>query len=149
MRYFHSTVSLQPEEQPSMLRSWLPLLNSYDHWCSCLVQRFRDSFTNINFKDARAFFLVMIGLSLIMEGWDHETAEKLHLKNYIYFGMAFSFTVEMLNMVMRKRMDKNRSGYCWMNRCWRRVEAKVIQIQLNSFRFIKANFHYHKTVFFG
>ncbi len=49
-------------------------------------------------------FLVMIGLSLIMEGWDTETAEKLHLKNYIYFGMAFSFGVEMLNMVMRKKM---------------------------------------------
>jgi predicted tellurium resistance membrane protein TerC len=53
-------------------------------------------------------FLVMIGLSLIMEGWDSETAEKLHLKNYIYFGMAFSFAVEMLNMVMRSRMKKNR-----------------------------------------
>ncbi|MEO6405845.1 MAG: TerC family protein [Ferruginibacter sp.] len=53
-------------------------------------------------------FLVMIGLSLIMEGWDSETADKLHLKNYIYFGMAFSFGVEMLNMVMRKRMRKNR-----------------------------------------
>lgn len=54
-------------------------------------------------------FLVMIGLSLIMEGWDPETAEHLHLKNYIYFGMAFSFTVEMLNMLMRKRMNsKNR-----------------------------------------
>lgn len=53
-------------------------------------------------------FLVMIGLSLIMEGWDTEAAEKLHLKNYIYFGMAFSFIVEMLNMVMRKRMAKNR-----------------------------------------
>jgi predicted tellurium resistance membrane protein TerC len=53
-------------------------------------------------------FLVMIGLSLIMEGWDHETAEALHLKNYIYFGMAFSFIVEMLNMVMRKRMTKKR-----------------------------------------
>lgn len=51
-------------------------------------------------------FLVMIGLSLIMEGWDSETAEKLHMKNYIYFGMAFSFGVEMLNMVMRKRMVK-------------------------------------------
>lgn len=49
-------------------------------------------------------FLVMIGLSLIMEGWDTESAEKLHLKNYIYFGMAFSFGVEMLNMVMRKKM---------------------------------------------
>jgi predicted tellurium resistance membrane protein TerC len=53
-------------------------------------------------------FLVMIGLSLVMEGWDSETAEKLHLKNYIYFGMAFSFGVEMLNMVMRKRMAKYR-----------------------------------------
>lgn len=53
-------------------------------------------------------FLVMIGLSLVMEGWDHETAEKLHLKNYIYFGMAFSFIVEMLNMIMRKRMAKHR-----------------------------------------
>lgn len=53
-------------------------------------------------------FLVMIGLSLIIEGWDSESAEKLHLKNYIYFGMAFSFGVEMLNMIMRKRMYKNR-----------------------------------------
>lgn len=53
-------------------------------------------------------FLVMIGLSLIMEGWNAEAAHELKLKNYIYFGMAFSFTVEMLNMVMRKRMVKNR-----------------------------------------
>jgi predicted tellurium resistance membrane protein TerC len=53
-------------------------------------------------------FLVMIGLSLVMEGWDSETAEKLHLKNYIYFGMAFSFVVELLNMIMRKRMAKTR-----------------------------------------
>jgi len=51
-------------------------------------------------------FLVMIGLSLVIEGWDSETAHELHLKNYIYFGMAFSFGVEMLNMVMRKRMKK-------------------------------------------
>ncbi|MEO7445018.1 MAG: TerC family protein, partial [Ferruginibacter sp.] len=53
-------------------------------------------------------FLVMIGLSLIMEGWNHEVAEQLHLKNYIYFGMAFSFIVEMLNMIMRNKMKKNR-----------------------------------------
>lgn len=51
-------------------------------------------------------FLVMIGLSLIMEGWNAEAAHELKLKNYIYFGMAFSFGVEMLNMVMRKRMNK-------------------------------------------
>lgn len=48
-------------------------------------------------------FLVMIGLSLIIEGWDAEKAHELHLKNYIYFGMAFSFAVEMLNMTMHSR----------------------------------------------
>jgi predicted tellurium resistance membrane protein TerC len=48
-------------------------------------------------------FLVMIGLSLLIEGWDAEKAHELHLKNYIYFGMAFSFTVELLNLTMRKR----------------------------------------------
>jgi predicted tellurium resistance membrane protein TerC len=53
-------------------------------------------------------FLVMIGISLIIEGWDSEAAHQLHLKNYIYFGMAFSFMVEMLNMIMRKRMASYR-----------------------------------------
>ena len=53
-------------------------------------------------------FLVMIGLSLVIEGWNADAAEQLHLKNYIYFGMAFSFVVELLNMVMRKRMAKKR-----------------------------------------
>ena len=60
-------------------------------------------FSRISFKLA-----VMIGLSLIIEGWDSEKAEELHLKNYIYFGMAFSFGVEMLNMVMRKRLAKRK-----------------------------------------
>jgi predicted tellurium resistance membrane protein TerC len=53
-------------------------------------------------------FLVMIGLSLVIEGWDSESAEHLHLKNYIYFGMAFSFLVEVLNMTMRKKSAKRR-----------------------------------------
>ena len=53
-------------------------------------------------------FLVMIGLSLIIEGWDSEKADQLHLKNYIYFGMAFSFVVELLNMTMMKRRKKHR-----------------------------------------
>lgn len=53
-------------------------------------------------------FLVMIGLSLVIEGWDSEAAHDLHLKNYIYFGMAFSFLVEMLNMTMKNRQKKSR-----------------------------------------
>ena len=60
-------------------------------------------------------FLVMIGLSLVIEGWDHEQADKLHLKNYIYFGMAFSFGVEMLNMTMRSRAAKNRAHVVKLN----------------------------------
>jgi predicted tellurium resistance membrane protein TerC len=51
-------------------------------------------------------FLVMIGLSLVIEGFSPEKAEALHLKNYIYFGMAFSFLVEVLNMMMRNKMNK-------------------------------------------
>lgn len=51
-------------------------------------------------------FLVMIGLVLLVEGWDSESAEKLHLKNYVYFAMAFSFVVEMLNMQVRKKYIK-------------------------------------------
>jgi len=53
-------------------------------------------------------FLVMIGLSLVIEGWNAEAAHELHLKDYIYFGMAFSFVVEMLNMVMRNRIKSRR-----------------------------------------
>ena len=48
-------------------------------------------------------FLVMIGLVLIVEGWAGEAAHEMHLKNYIYFGMAFSFAVELLNMKLRKK----------------------------------------------
>ncbi|WP_443937482.1 TerC family protein [Pedobacter sp. MW01-1-1] len=52
-------------------------------------------------------FLVMIGLSLVIEGWDASAAHEMHLKNYIYFGMAFSVGVEMLNMLFRKRQKQN------------------------------------------
>jgi predicted tellurium resistance membrane protein TerC len=42
-------------------------------------------------------FLILVGVALIGEGWD------LHIpKGYIYFAMAFSVAVEMLNIRMRK-----------------------------------------------
>jgi predicted tellurium resistance membrane protein TerC len=58
------------------------------------------------FKMLALSFLVMIGLSLIIEGWASDKAHDLHLKNYIYFGMAFSFIVEILNTTVRKRQAK-------------------------------------------
>jgi predicted tellurium resistance membrane protein TerC len=48
-------------------------------------------------------FLVMIGFILLVEGWDSERAHDLHLKNYAYFAMAFSFLVEILNMRLRRK----------------------------------------------
>ena len=51
-------------------------------------------------------FLVMVGLVLIIEGWDAEHAHEMRLKNYVYFGMAFSFAVELLNMKLRKQTTK-------------------------------------------
>ncbi len=48
-------------------------------------------------------FLVMIGFILLVEGWDSEKSHELHLKNYAYFAMAFSFLVELLNMRLRKK----------------------------------------------
>lgn len=51
-------------------------------------------------------FLVMVGAVLIIEGWAPEKAHDLHVKNYVYFAMAFSIAVEMLNMRVRKKMAK-------------------------------------------
>jgi predicted tellurium resistance membrane protein TerC len=42
-------------------------------------------------------FLLLIGLSLILEGFEHHIP-----KGYIYFAMGFSVFVEMINMRLRK-----------------------------------------------
>lgn len=47
-------------------------------------------------------FLLLIGVSLIAEGFDQEIP-----KGYIYFAMAFSILVEMLNLRVRKKSEKN------------------------------------------
>lgn len=46
-------------------------------------------------------FLVVVGVVLIAEGFDHHVP-----KGYIYFAMAFSVCVEMLNLRLRKRSAK-------------------------------------------
>jgi predicted tellurium resistance membrane protein TerC len=47
-------------------------------------------------------FLLMVGFSLFFEGL--ETVHGSHIeKGYIYFAMAFSFLVELLNMRMKKK----------------------------------------------
>jgi predicted tellurium resistance membrane protein TerC len=46
-------------------------------------------------------FLILVGFALIAEGWDFHVP-----KGYIYFAMAFSVAVEMLNLRMRARMAR-------------------------------------------
>ena len=46
-------------------------------------------------------FLVVVGVVLVAEGFGHHVP-----KGYVYFGMAFSLGVEMLNIHMRKRSDR-------------------------------------------
>jgi predicted tellurium resistance membrane protein TerC len=43
-------------------------------------------------------FLVVVGVVLIAEGFDNHVP-----KGYVYFAMAFSLAVEMLNIRTRKR----------------------------------------------
>lgn len=47
-------------------------------------------------------FLILIGSLLVIEGWNPEAAEQLHLKNYAYFAMAFSMVIEVINLRVRR-----------------------------------------------
>ena len=47
-------------------------------------------------------FLILIGSLLVIEGWNAEAVEDLHLKNYAYFAMAFSVLVELINIRVRE-----------------------------------------------
>lgn len=51
-------------------------------------------------------FLVVIGVMLLVEGWNKEVAENYNLKSYVYFAMAFSVMIELLNMRLRKKKSK-------------------------------------------
>jgi predicted tellurium resistance membrane protein TerC len=46
-------------------------------------------------------FLILVGVTLIAEGLDFHVP-----KGYIYFAMAFSVAVEMINIRMRKKVEK-------------------------------------------
>ena len=46
-------------------------------------------------------FLLLIGVLLVAEGFDQHVS-----KGYVYFAMAFSIGVELMNMRRRKRADK-------------------------------------------
>lgn len=68
-------------------------------WASGPISDFVDAHPSI--KMLALSFLILVGVTLIAEGLG------LHVpKGYIYFAMAFSFGVEMINIRMRKNRSK-------------------------------------------
>lgn len=57
------------------------------------------------FKILALAFLILIGSILVIEGVNPELAHELHIKNYVYFAMAFSVVIEFLNLRLRKTAE--------------------------------------------
>ena len=66
---------------------------------ACAIGRFVSAHPTV--KMLALSFLVVVGVVLIAEGFDHHVP-----KGYVYFAMAFSIGVEMLNIRMRRRSAK-------------------------------------------
>jgi predicted tellurium resistance membrane protein TerC len=66
---------------------------------SVAIGRFVSSHPTI--KMLALSFLLLIGLVLIADGFDHHVP-----KGYVYFAMAFSVAVEMLNLRMRRKSSR-------------------------------------------
>lgn len=64
-------------------------------------------------------FLVLVGVALVAEGTGHEMP-----KGYLYFAMAFSFLVEMLNLRLRR---KTRPTPVHLHQAYKRLEKEAQQ----------------------
>ena len=70
-------------------------------WLSASVAAFVDRHPTV--KMLALSFLILVGVALIGE------AIKVHVpKAMLYFAMAFSVVVEMINITLRKRLDARR-----------------------------------------
>ena len=70
-------------------------------WVSRSIGAFIDRHPTI--KMLALAFLILIGVALIAEGLHFEIP-----KGYLYFAMAFSVAVELINIRLRKRLDERR-----------------------------------------
>lgn len=64
-------------------------------------------------------FLVLVGVALVAEGTGHEMP-----KGYLYFAMAFSFLVEMLNLRLRR---KTKPAPVHLHQTYERLEKEAQQ----------------------
>lgn len=57
------------------------------------------------FKILALAFLILIGSVLVIEGWNEHLAHEIHIKNYVYFAMAFAVLVEVVQMRLGKSKE--------------------------------------------
>ena len=70
-------------------------------WLSGSISEFVDRHPTV--KVLALSFLILVGLALVAEGLDFHIP-----KGYLYFAMAFSVIVEMINIRLRKLLDSRR-----------------------------------------
>ena len=70
-------------------------------WLSGPISDFVDRHPTV--KMLALAFLILVGMALIAEGMDFHIP-----KGYLYFAMAFSVLVEMINIRLRKLLDARR-----------------------------------------
>ncbi len=72
-------------------------------WLSRSISEFVDRHPTV--KMLALSFLILVGMALIAEGMDFHIP-----KGYLYFAMAFSVLVEMINIRLRKLLDARRDA---------------------------------------
>jgi predicted tellurium resistance membrane protein TerC len=70
-------------------------------WLSASISDFVDRHPTV--KILALAFLILVGIALVAEGMDFHIP-----KGYLYFAMAFSVLVEMVNLRLRKLLDRRR-----------------------------------------
>jgi predicted tellurium resistance membrane protein TerC len=71
-------------------------------WLSASISDFVDRHPTV--KILALAFLILVGVALVAEGMDFHIP-----KGYLYFAMAFSVLVEMVNLRLRKLLDHRRN----------------------------------------
>jgi predicted tellurium resistance membrane protein TerC len=92
----------RPDQVPVMVAS-IVLAVLVMMWLSGPISEFVERHPTI--KILALAFLILVGMALVAEGADFHIP-----KGYLYFAMAFSVLVEMLNIRLRRLLDARRHG---------------------------------------
>jgi predicted tellurium resistance membrane protein TerC len=91
----------KPEQLPIMVAA-IVLAIGVMMWVSGTIGAFIDRHPTI--KILALAFLILVGVVLVAEGFHFEVP-----KGYLYFAMAFSVGVEMVNIRLRRHLDERRN----------------------------------------